>query len=224
MAIAATGSLTAGGQESRRSEDAVKKSTDLPARLREMAVTDPAKLAELAPKLPDLAAKASGSGDDLQEACKAMDERMADLAKQSAVAGSGSWPDPGRKLQARRIAGGLCIWIRALRVAADGQFDCAIDPPATLGALSSASATPGITSPANCMMKILVLGGYGVFGGRLAELLKGDPGLTLLLAGRDGRKGAPLQRPLVGSRQPCRWRWPQRHRFGFGLAQARSGR
>jgi hypothetical protein len=33
-------------------------------------------------------------------------------------------------------------------------------------------------------MKVLILGGYGVFGGRLARLLKDEPGLTLLIAGR----------------------------------------
>ena len=34
-------------------------------------------------------------------------------------------------------------------------------------------------------MKILILGGYGVFGGRLAELLADLPGLDLLICGRD---------------------------------------
>jgi len=34
-------------------------------------------------------------------------------------------------------------------------------------------------------MKILILGGYGVFGGRLAELLADVPGLDLLICGRD---------------------------------------
>lgn len=33
-------------------------------------------------------------------------------------------------------------------------------------------------------MKILILGGYGTFGGRLAELLAPDTRLTLLIAGR----------------------------------------
>ena len=33
-------------------------------------------------------------------------------------------------------------------------------------------------------MKILVLGGYGTFGGRLAQLLACDARLTLLIAGR----------------------------------------
>ncbi|MBL9046799.1 MAG: DUF4166 domain-containing protein [Tabrizicola sp.] len=48
-------------------------------------------------------------------------------------------------------------------------------------------------------MKILVLGGYGVFGGRLAELFKHDPGLTLLLAGRDGQKARAFDESLGGS-------------------------
>lgn len=38
------------------------------------------------------------------------------------------------------------------------------------------------------IMKVLILGGYGVFGGRLAQLLRGDPGLTLIIAGRDGAR------------------------------------
>ncbi|MBC7737498.1 MAG: hypothetical protein H7245_09860 [Candidatus Saccharibacteria bacterium] len=33
-------------------------------------------------------------------------------------------------------------------------------------------------------MKILILGGYGVFGGRLVQLLAGQ-GLDLIVAGRD---------------------------------------
>jgi len=37
-------------------------------------------------------------------------------------------------------------------------------------------------------MKILILGGYGVFGGRLAQLLRDEPNLTLFIAGRDEEK------------------------------------
>jgi len=33
-------------------------------------------------------------------------------------------------------------------------------------------------------MRLLIIGGYGTFGGRLAELLAGEPRLTLLIAGR----------------------------------------
>jgi hypothetical protein len=33
-------------------------------------------------------------------------------------------------------------------------------------------------------LKILVLGGYGVFGGRIVQLLEGEPRLTLIVAGR----------------------------------------
>lgn len=37
-------------------------------------------------------------------------------------------------------------------------------------------------------MKILILGGYGVFGGRLAQLLSDVAGLTILIGGRDQQK------------------------------------
>jgi len=37
-------------------------------------------------------------------------------------------------------------------------------------------------------MKILILGGYGTFGGRLAHLLADDERLTLLIAGRSKQK------------------------------------
>jgi hypothetical protein len=39
-------------------------------------------------------------------------------------------------------------------------------------------------------LKILILGGYGVFGGRLAELLADIPALELLIAGRDFARAA----------------------------------
>lgn len=37
-------------------------------------------------------------------------------------------------------------------------------------------------------MRVLIVGGYGVFGGRLARMLRTEPGLTLLIAGRSRRK------------------------------------
>lgn len=39
-------------------------------------------------------------------------------------------------------------------------------------------------------LKILILGGYGTFGGRLARLLAEEPRLTLLIAGRSAAKAA----------------------------------
>lgn len=54
-------------------------------------------------------------------------------------------------------------------------------------------------------MKILILGGYGAFGGRLAQLLSDEAGLELLIAGRDlgrarrfceGRAWAAWLRPV----------------------------
>jgi hypothetical protein len=37
-------------------------------------------------------------------------------------------------------------------------------------------------------LKILVIGGYGIFGGRLVELLEGEPRLTLFIGGRSAAK------------------------------------
>jgi hypothetical protein len=82
LALAATGFLAAcNSEETCTTELAQKKATDLSAKLTEVATADPAKLAELGPKVQELAAKASAQGDDLQAACKAMDEMMAELSK-----------------------------------------------------------------------------------------------------------------------------------------------
>ncbi len=47
-------------------------------------------------------------------------------------------------------------------------------------------------------MKILILGGYGVFGGRLAQLLADIPNLTLLICGRDLAKAQHFCVGFVG--------------------------
>jgi len=81
-ALAAIGILSACNSETVcTNEDAAQKSADLSAKLQEMAATDPARLAELAPKVQEMATKAAGSADDLQAACKAMDEMMTELTK-----------------------------------------------------------------------------------------------------------------------------------------------
>lgn len=82
LALAATGFLAAcNSEEVCTTELAQKKATDLMTKMQEIAATDAAKLAELAPKVQELAATASAQGDDLQAACKAMDEMMAELSK-----------------------------------------------------------------------------------------------------------------------------------------------
>ena len=57
--------------------------------------------------------------------------------------------------------------------------------------------------------RILIVGGYGTFGGRLAQLLADEPRLTLLIAGRDraraeafckGLRGAAMLEPLAFDR------------------------
>jgi hypothetical protein len=82
LALIASGFLVAcTSEETCTNELAQKKATDLAAKLGEVAAADPAKLADLGPKIQELSAKASAQGDDLQAACKAMDEMMVELSK-----------------------------------------------------------------------------------------------------------------------------------------------
>ena len=45
-------------------------------------------------------------------------------------------------------------------------------------------------------LTVLILGGYGTFGGRLAELLADEPRLTLIIAGRSQAKAAAFSAHL----------------------------
>jgi hypothetical protein len=82
LALAALGFLAACNSETAcTSEDAQKKAADLAAKITEVGTADPAKLAELTPRLEELTTKAAAGGDDLQATCKAMDEMMAELSK-----------------------------------------------------------------------------------------------------------------------------------------------
>ncbi|HEX3163782.1 MAG TPA: DUF4166 domain-containing protein [Pseudolabrys sp.] len=47
-------------------------------------------------------------------------------------------------------------------------------------------------------LKVLILGGYGTFGGRLAQLLKDEPRLTLIIAGRSIEKARAFCESLYG--------------------------
>jgi len=49
------------------------------------------------------------------------------------------------------------------------------------------------------LMRILILGGYGTFGGRLARLLSDEPRLTLLIAGRSRAKAQAFCATLGGA-------------------------
>ena len=68
-----------------------------------------------------------------------------------------------------------------------------------------AAWTPGYHPP----MRILVLGGYGLFGSRISRTLAGDAGLTVIIAGRSGAPSpvppaaAPVGMPGTG-RRPVR--------------------
>jgi hypothetical protein len=55
-------------------------------------------------------------------------------------------------------------------------------------------------------LRVLILGGYGTFGGRLAKLLADEPGLTLIIAGRSLVKAAQFCATLQGraSFEPAR--------------------
>ena len=82
LALAATGFLAAcTGEEACTQELATKKATDLTTEIQELATSDPAKLAEMAPKVQELATKAAAGGDDLAATCKALDDMMAELSK-----------------------------------------------------------------------------------------------------------------------------------------------
>ena len=50
-------------------------------------------------------------------------------------------------------------------------------------------------------MKILILGGYGTFGGRLAHLLANDERLTIFIAGRSIEKAQKFCKDLPAGAQ-----------------------
>src|SRR5262249_43515597 len=51
---------------------------------------------------------------------------------------------------------------------------------------------------AHRVMRVLILGGYGAFGGRLAQLLAGEPALTLIIAARSRAKAVEYCERLAG--------------------------
>jgi hypothetical protein len=82
LTLAAIGALAAcTGEEVCTSELARQKAADLAARMQVVAAADPGRLVDLAPRVQELAAKASAQGDDLQAACRAMDELLAELSR-----------------------------------------------------------------------------------------------------------------------------------------------
>jgi hypothetical protein len=81
-ALSAAAFLAACNQEAAcTQEEATKKATDLTTKITEIGAADPAKLAELMPKLQEFSTQAAKGGDDLSGACKAMDEMLAELSK-----------------------------------------------------------------------------------------------------------------------------------------------
>lgn len=53
-------------------------------------------------------------------------------------------------------------------------------------------------------MKVLIVGGYGIFGGRIVELLKTEPHLTLIVAGRSPTKARDYCRGRTNARAKLR--------------------
>jgi hypothetical protein len=82
LAFAATGFLAACNSEETCTEDLVKtKTEELTAKMTEVATANPEKMVTLAPKMQEIAEAAAAGGEDLQAACKAIDDMMAELNK-----------------------------------------------------------------------------------------------------------------------------------------------
>lgn len=69
-------------------------------------------------------------------------------------------------------------------------------------------------------MKVLVVGGYGVFGGRLARLLADEPRLTLLLAGRSEENARTFCETLESQSTLVPWRFDRDGELEAQLAVA----
>lgn len=81
LAMTAAGFLAACNQDTACTpEEAQAKLADLNARVTEVGTADPARLAELTPRLQDLAAQASATDGDMTATCSAIDGMMAELA------------------------------------------------------------------------------------------------------------------------------------------------
>jgi hypothetical protein len=81
LMISAAGFLSACNDQAVCTQEiANQKAADLTAKMTEVATADPTKMAELGPKVAELA-KTAQAGGDLAAACKAMDDMMAELAK-----------------------------------------------------------------------------------------------------------------------------------------------
>ncbi|MDO9474601.1 MAG: DUF4166 domain-containing protein [Caulobacter sp.] len=71
-------------------------------------------------------------------------------------------------------------------------------------------------------MRVLVIGGYGTFGGRLARLLADEPRLTLLLAGRSEGKARRLIGALRSDAVLIPWRFDRDGDLAAQLAEAKA--
>src|SRR5215468_2935946 len=90
--------------------------------------------------------------------------------------------------------------VRARRCQWLVPFHHGFPPPAVRGNLFPAGPVPPNGRDA---VKVLILGGYGTFGGRLARLLADEASLTLLIAGRSHDKAAAFCAGLAAKAE-CR--------------------
>jgi outer membrane murein-binding lipoprotein Lpp len=82
LALLTSGLLAAcTSEETCTQEQATQKATDLTTKIQELAASDPAKLAELGPRVQELATQAAAGSDDLAATCKALDDMMAELSQ-----------------------------------------------------------------------------------------------------------------------------------------------
>lgn len=73
--------LSACGEEECTEELAQAKLQELMTLSTQVATANPQKLVELQPKIMEIQNKAAASGDDMQAACAALDELIAELKK-----------------------------------------------------------------------------------------------------------------------------------------------
>lgn len=82
LALTAAALLAGCTNEEPCSEEILQKKTEeLMGKMMEVAFTQPEKIEALQSKMQDIGQRAQGTGNDLQAACKAVDEMLAELAK-----------------------------------------------------------------------------------------------------------------------------------------------
>jgi outer membrane murein-binding lipoprotein Lpp len=79
--LMATALLSACGEEECTEELVQAKTAELTTLMQEVMAKDPQKMLALQPKLEEMQKEAMAAGDDMQAACAALDELIAELKK-----------------------------------------------------------------------------------------------------------------------------------------------